>query len=379
MDSPPFHSAQSDLFALQPLLEGLAHLHEWIAISDCDGRTLWTSDGQLANDVLAGRKLGPPLIEVLPIQQSDRRHQELSACLAKIHRELGKGSESASKTIKIGRRRSPDAPEMKLRIFRTSSSPGRNWLVSVVDPAKQESTKNDQHRIEELEARNAELENDLHGIAHSLRSSLVALLGFSRLLKDDYSDVVGREGAHFISRIEEAGSGLNEKIDKALELSQIRIDPEDRTLVDPSKVLMQIKSQQKLELEQAQVSLVMASDMPLVHCHPEHLYDILFHLLMNAAEHMGACDDRRIEVTISTHEHEHQIEVRDHGQGIPPQELGRIFEIFRSTSASEQKRAARGIGLAIVRKLAQAHGGRAWAENAPDQGARFQVSLPFVE
>ena len=142
---------------------------------------------------------------------------------------------------------------------------------------------------------------------------------------------------------------------------------------------MQIQSQQKLELEEAEVELIIPSDMPLVCCNRTHLYEIMFHLVMNAAQHRGDCEDRRIEISVSTHEYEHQLEVRDHGQGIPAQELERVFEIFRSNSTSGRKRVVEGLGLAIVRKIAEAHGGRAWAENAADQGALFRVSLPFVE
>ena len=379
MDSPPFDSAQSDFFALQPLLEGLAHLHEWVAISNRDGRTLWTSDGQLANDVLAGRRQGPWLSEVLPIQEGQGQRGELQEDLARIHRELETGSESGSRIVNIGRGLSADGPEMRLQIFRTSVSPGKTLIVSVVDPAAPVSAGSHIKRVEELEVKNAALENDLHGMAHSLRSSLVPLLGFSRLLKDDYSNTIGAEGAHFIQRIEEAGTALSEKIDKGLQVSQIKVEPGDRTLIDPRRTLMQIQSQHKLELEEARVKLIISSDMPLVCCNRTHLHEIMFHLLMNAAQHMGDCEDRRIEVSVSTHECEHQLEVRDHGQGIPEQELERIFEIFRSNSTSGRKRIVEGLGLAIVRRIAEAHGGRAWAENAADQGALFRVSLPFAE
>ena len=379
MESPPFHSEQPNLFALQPLLEGLAILHEWIAISNDEGQTLWTSDGQLANDVLAGRMAGPDLIEVLPIRQDDRARSDLRARLATIHREIVKGSEVTSPLIRIGRRSSGDATEMGLRIFRTSGSGGRAVFIAVADPLTPDSEQGPEQVIQELKARNQELENDLHSIFHSLRSSLVSLLGFSRLLKDDYSSAVGEEGSLFIRRIEEAGSGLNSKMDVALELSQIHVEAGERVPVDPTRVLMQIKAEEKLELERAGVTLKIAPDMPLVHCQPKHLYDILFHLVMNATQHMGSCEDRRIEVSVSTHEREHQIEVRDHGEGIKPQELESIFEIFRSNAASDRKRATQGVGLAMVRKIAQAHGGNAWAENASDQGAHFRVSLPFGE
>ena len=102
MDSPSLHSAQFDFFALQPLLEGLSHLHEWLAISNREGRTLWTSDGQLANDVLAGKTPGPELIEVLPISESRRHQPQLRKRLTQIHQELEQGRGPAGEVIEIG-------------------------------------------------------------------------------------------------------------------------------------------------------------------------------------------------------------------------------------------------------------------------------------
>ena len=379
MDSPSLHSAQFDFFALQPLLEGLSHLHEWLAISNREGRTLWTSDGQLANDVLAGKMPGPELIEVLPISESRRHQPQLRKRLTQIHQELEQGRGPAGEVIEIGDGTSGETQCVRLTVFCTRISLGQPLLVSVVDPAPQTFANTNQEAVRKLQVLNTELGNDLHSIVHSLRSSLVSLLGFSHLLREDYSEVLGTEGRHFASRIEEAGSALSEKIDAALRLSEIRLDDSDRNLIDPHEILMQIKSQQKLELERARVSLIVAPNMPLLRCRASHLYEIFFHLLMNAAQHMGNGDDRRIEVEISTGEGEHQIEVRDHGQGIPPGDLEKIFEIFRSNPASEPKRAASGVGLAIVRKIAQTYGGRAWVENAADQGARFHVTLPSVD
>jgi signal transduction histidine kinase len=281
--------------------------------------------------------------------------------------------------IDIGDGTPEETHRMRLTVFCTRISLGQPLLVSVVDPAPEESADASQEAVRKLKILNAELGNDLHSIVHSLRSSLVSLLGFSHLLRDDYSEVLGTQGCHFISRIETAGSALSAKIDEALRLSEIRLDDSDQNLVDPHKILIQIKAQQKLEFERARVSLVIAPDMPLVCCRASHLYEVFFHLLMNAAQHMGNGDDRRIEVQISEREGEHRIEVRDHGQGVPPQDHEKIFEIFRSNPASEPRRAASGVGLAIVRKIAQTYGGRAWVENAADQGARFHVTLPFID
>jgi len=96
----------------------------------------------------------------------------------------------------------------------------------------------------------------------------------------------------------------------------------------------------------------------------------------NALQHMGPCDDPTIRVSVETEPDRHVITVADKGRGIPSEDLERIFEVFHSKGGKSRETQSTGIGLAIVRKIAEIHGGTAWAESAPGQGARFHVSLP---
>ena len=91
---------------------------------------------------------------------------------------------------------------------------------------------------------------------------------------------------------------------------------------------------------------------------------------------MGPCADRSIRVEVLTQPKEHVILVEDRGQGIPGDELERIFDVFHSRARGASRGSSTGMGLAIVRKIAEVHGGRAWAESEPGRGARFFVSLP---
>ncbi len=70
--------------------------------------------------------------------------------------------------------------------------------------------------------------------------------------------------------------------------------------------------------------------------------------------------------------------VRDYGSGIAPDELERIFERFYQSDPARRS-GGTGLGLAIARHIVEAHGGRIWAENAPDHGAIFHLTLPLVE
>jgi len=227
----------------------------------------------------------------------------------------------------------------------------------------------------ELERKNAELESYVHSVSHDLRSPLVSMLGFTRLLRQDYDHVFDETARHFADRIEQAGRTMNALIEDLLELCQIGAANEQRRLVDPRSVLLQLQAELKLRLEDSDAELLIPEDPPLLLCDRTRLYQLFSNLVGNALQHMGPCDDPTIRVSVTTEPERHVITVADRGRGIPGEELERIFNVFHSTRRESGSQST-GIGLAIVRKIAEMHGGTAWAESGPGQGARFHVSLP---
>jgi len=232
-----------------------------------------------------------------------------------------------------------------------------------------------QRRQSELARRNDELEQCVQTLAHDLRSPLVALLGFSRLLRQDYADQLDDTGAHFIDRIEQAGRTMETLIHDLLELSRIGQPGERPAMVDPRAVLLQLHAEVKPRLEAAGIELVLPADPPLVYCDRTRLYQVLSNLIGNAIHHMGGGGRPRIEIEVVEDEEFHRVSVRDNGRGIAHEHHQRIFEVFQSLGARADGSRGTGIGLAIVRKIAETHGGRAWVESEPGQGATFHVTL----
>ncbi len=131
----------------------------------------------------------------------------------------------------------------------------------------------------------------------------------------------------------------------------------------------------RFERERADVSLSLSGDIPLLRVDEQAIMLSVINLLDNAVKYGAATP---IEVTVEVFPNEIQIRVRDHGPGIPPGDLRRIFDRFYRTRRNTKVRGT-GIGLTLVKQTAEAHKGRAWAENAPDGGAIVGLAIPRAE
>jgi signal transduction histidine kinase len=160
-----------------------------------------------------------------------------------------------------------------------------------------------------------------------------------------------------------------------LDFARIGHEVERPALVDPREVLHQLRGELKPRLEQQAVELALPDDPPLVRCDRTRMYQLFSNLIGNALDHMGPRHGARITVEIRDHGDRHELIVADNGRGVPTEERERIFEMFHSVQQPGGRKGT-GIGLAIVRKIAERHGGRAWVEGGSKQGASFHVVLP---
>jgi signal transduction histidine kinase len=169
-----------------------------------------------------------------------------------------------------------------------------------------------------------------------------------------------------------------------LELSRIRKSETATGLLDPRSVLLQVEAELKLRLEETGVQLELPEDPPLVRADGTRLYQMFSNLIGNALTHgfdgdttpTGARNGKRVSIEVKDHGDEHEIIVSDNGRGIAPEDHERIFEAFKTGRGVRRGEQSHGIGLAIVKKIAHAHGGRTWVESEPGNGAHFHVVLP---
>ncbi|MCZ6465114.1 MAG: ATP-binding protein [Proteobacteria bacterium] len=235
----------------------------------------------------------------------------------------------------------------------------------------------EEHREREvLERKNAELESFVHSVSHDLRSPLVSLLGFGRLLRQDYENRLDETGRHYLERVEQAGRTMEALLQDLLELSRIGRPGEHRVLVDPRAVLMQLQAELKPRLDEQGAKLVLPENPPLLSCDRTRIYQVFSNLIGNALDHMGPTDDPTISVSIREESDLHHIVVQDNGQGVEPDQRERIFDAFHTAGRRPGGGRSTGIGLAIVKKIAETHEGRVWVESEPGAGAAFHLTLP---
>ena len=228
----------------------------------------------------------------------------------------------------------------------------------------------------ELRRKNGELEHYVQNVTHDLRSPLVSLLGFSRLLRQDYGERMDETARHFLDRIEKAGDAMEALINDLLELSRIGSTRDQKAYVNISDVLTQLQAELKPRLESQDVRLRLPAEPSMVLCDRTRLYQVFSNLIGNALDYMGPVTDPEITIDVFEEEGEHRIVVRDNGRGIEAAQRERIFELFQSSGPRSDGRRGTGIGLAIVKKIAQSQGGRVWVESRPGEGAAFHLTLP---
>ena len=232
-----------------------------------------------------------------------------------------------------------------------------------------------EHLISELEAKNTELTQFTYTVSHDLRSPLVTINGFLGYLERDTASGDVERVKQDRQRIQEAVAKMQNLLTELLELSRIgRImnAPETTPFGDLVHDALKIVHGRLIACG---VTVQTQPNLPAVHGDRQRLTAVLQNLLDNAAKYMGDQMNPRIEVGQRGEDAERGqpiFFVKDNGIGIEPEHHERIFGLFNKL---DPKTEGTGIGLAIVKKIVEVHGGRIWVESEAGQGATFYFTL----
>jgi PAS domain S-box-containing protein len=228
--------------------------------------------------------------------------------------------------------------------------------------------------INELEAKNTELERFVYTVSHDLKSPLVTIVGFLGYLEEDFERGDKESLRKDVERIYLAAYKMQDLLKDLLELSRI-----GRVMNPPQEVSFDELAKEALELTEGRlqergVRTSIAPNVPAIYGDRKRILELLQNLVDNAAKYMGDQTDPAIEFGQNGFEQKLPIFfVRDNGMGIEREYHENIFGLFNKLDAKSE---GTGVGLAIARRIAEVHGGRIWVESELGQGATFYFTLP---
>lgn len=227
--------------------------------------------------------------------------------------------------------------------------------------------------IRELAAKNAELERFSYTVSHDLKSPLVTIQGFVGAIEADLRAGDVERAKDALARIAGAGQRMQRLLEDLLELSRIgRIvnPPQDTALGELAREAVELV---RGLLDEKNVAVEISDGLPTVRGDRQRLLEVFQNLIENAAKFSGSQPRPRVEIGARAENGGQVFYVRDNGQGIDPRFRDRVFDLFERLDPRAE---GTGVGLALARRIVEAHGGRIWAESeGPGRGATFCFTL----
>ncbi|MDT3737731.1 MAG: PAS domain S-box protein [Denitratisoma sp.] len=227
-------------------------------------------------------------------------------------------------------------------------------------------------RTSELAQANSELESFVYSISHDLRTPLRALNGYATILNDELKRRLGPEHSAMLERIARGAVRMGELIDDLLTFSRVGREALNRMQVDMEAMARTVVE----ELRQMNpAATVTVQHMPQASADPALLRQVMLNLVGNALKFTSKRPEARIEIGAHIEEGHPVYFVKDNGAGFDLEHAGKLFGVFQRLH-QESEFPGTGVGLAIVKRIIERHGGRVWTEAAPGIGAAFYFSLP---
>ena len=331
---------------MEAILTGMV---EGVLVVDAQGRLQLVNRAAQAMLRVETTATGRHYLEVL-------RHPDISAQLTAALR----GREVEPHELVLGR----DASRLFVARAAPVSSGGGGGAVLVL------------HDITDLKRADQIRRDFVANVSHELRTPLTAIRGYVEALVDDPPDPA--QTRHFLEIVSRHTARMERLVTDLLQLARLdaRQEPLDIASCELQQIFNAVVADltPAIEAKQQRVTVAVAPDACSLEADPAKLHDVVRNLVENAVNYSP--DGAGVRLEAVRRDGMLAITVSDSGPGIPQEDLTRVFERFYRVDKSRSKPGGTGLGLAIVKHLVELHGGRAMAENRPEGGARFTVTLP---
>ncbi len=230
-------------------------------------------------------------------------------------------------------------------------------------------------RIDEVEAKNAEMERFVYTVSHDLRSPLVTVQGFVGFLREDISEGDSKRVETDLLMIEEAVAKMDHLLKDTLELSRIGRVAGPPVDVSFGEIVRETLDHFSPEIGSRGINILLAERWPVVRVDRLRILEVLTNLVENSVKYMREGANPKIEIGWRREEDETAFFVRDNGIGIEADQREKVFDLFYKLDPTTE---GTGVGLAIVKRIVEVHNGRIWVESDGGTGTTVFFTLPTV-
>ncbi len=229
-------------------------------------------------------------------------------------------------------------------------------------------------RTAQLEAANNELEAFSYSVSHDLRAPLRAIDGFSQMLLEDYSGRLDEEGQRQLGVIRSSAVRMAELINDILDFSRMSRREIAMAPLDMTALAQEAFDEARAAVPERRIDFRLGA-LPGARGDRAMVRQVLVNLISNAVKFTGPREEAVIEVAGRVEDGQCVYQVKDNGVGFDMQYADKLFGVFKRLHSAQEFEGT-GIGLAIVKRIVNRHGGRVWAEGKLGEGATIGFTLP---
>lgn len=221
---------------------------------------------------------------------------------------------------------------------------------------------------------NKELEAFAYSVAHDLRTPLRGVVGFAELVARDHSEQVDAEGHRKLQVIQESAREMGDLINGLLEFSRQGSCELQHTEIDMDELMREVIAVEREAAADREFDIEVG-ELPTAIGDRTAIREVFANLVGNAVKYTKKRSVAEISVRGRRRDGVAIFTVQDNGVGFDMKYAGQVFNVFQRLHDREEFEGT-GIGLALVQRIVNRHGGQVWVESEEDQGAAFHVSLP---
>jgi PAS domain S-box-containing protein len=228
-------------------------------------------------------------------------------------------------------------------------------------------------RTQQLETANKELEAFSYSVSHDLRAPLRAVNGFSKIVLDNFGSQIPADARELLELICKGGEQMGELIDDLLAFSKFSRQLMSRQAVDSVRLVQTVLDNSVSQRQDRPIE-IHVGDLPPCQGDAALLKQVWVNLISNAIKYTRGREPGVIEIGCQRTNNENVYFVRDNGAGFDMQNASKLFGVFQRFHGADEFEGT-GVGLAIVQRIVNRHGGRIWAAAEVGRGATFSFTL----